>query len=133
MTKVVDASVLVEYFSEGEHVEAAEQAVSPDHWICAPALIDAEVGQALRRQVRAEQMTAGKARVALEELLGLPIQRIPHGLLVERAWELRHNVTFYDGLYVALAEAMDVPLLTIDRKLARASGLRVEVELIAPV
>jgi len=94
MTQVVDASVLVEYLTEGQYVEAAERAVALDRWICAPALIDAEVGQAL---------------------------------------QLRHNVSFYDGLYVALAEAMDVPLLTADRKLARAPGLRAQVELIAPV
>ncbi len=66
-------------------------------------------------------------------LHGLHLQRVSHQHLIERAWELRHNVTFYDGLYVALAEAMDSPLLTLDRRLASASGLPAEIELIAPV
>jgi predicted nucleic acid-binding protein len=58
------------------------------------------------------------------------LQKVPHRHLIDRAWELRDNVSFYDGLYVALAEALDAPLLTLDGKLSRASGLRTEVELI---
>jgi predicted nucleic acid-binding protein len=131
--KVIDASVLVEYLIEGEYGEAVEAVVDHEHQLWAPALIDAEVGQTLRRKARAKQITAPKAHEAINDLLGMNLQRIPHGLLIERAWELRHNVSFYDGLYVALAEAMEAPLLTIDRKLAQAPGLRVAVELVAPV
>jgi predicted nucleic acid-binding protein len=57
-------------------------------------------------------------------------QKIPHRHLIDRAWELRDDVSFYDGLYVALAEALDAPLVTLDGTLSRASGLRTEVELI---
>jgi predicted nucleic acid-binding protein len=127
---VVDASVLVEYLAAGEQVEAAREAIRRERWVWAPALVDAEVGQALRRQVRGAEISARKAGAALDDLLEMRVQKVPHRHLIDRAWELRDNVSFYDGLYVALAEALDAPLLTLDGKLARASGLRTEVELI---
>jgi predicted nucleic acid-binding protein len=130
---VVDASVLVEYLTGGEFVEEARGAIGRERWAWAPALVDAEVGNALRRQVRAKVLTARKAHAALDDLLDMRLQRVEHRFLVERAWQLRENVSFYDGLYVALAEAAGAPLLTFDKKLTRASGLRTEVELIAPV
>jgi predicted nucleic acid-binding protein len=127
---VVDASVLVEYLAAGEQVEAAREAIRRERWVWAPALVDAEVGQALRRQVRGGEISARKAGAALDDLLEMRLQKVPHRHLIDRAWELRDNVSFYDGLYVALAEALDAPLLTLDGKLSRASGLRTEVELI---
>ena len=130
---VVDASVLVEYLTGGENEEAAENAIGRERWVWAPALVDAEVGNALRRQVRAKVLTVRKAHAALDDLLEMRLQRVEHRFLVDRAWQLRDNVSFYDGLYVALAEAAGAPLLTFDKKLARASGLRTEVEFIVPV
>jgi predicted nucleic acid-binding protein len=130
---VVDASVLVEYLGGGEHVEAARSAIGRERWVWAPALVDAEVGNALRRQVRAKEISARKAGDALEDFLEMRLQRVPHRNLVERAWQLRDNVSFYDGLYVALAESLGKPLLTLDARLTRAPGLRAEVELVAPV
>jgi predicted nucleic acid-binding protein len=127
---VVDASVLVEYLAAGERVEAAREAIGRERWVWAPALVDAEVGQALRRPVRGGEISARKAGAALDDLLEMRLQKVPHRHLIDRAWELRDNVSFYDGLYVALAEALDSPLLTLDGKLARASGLRTAVELI---
>ena len=127
---VVDASVLVEFLVGGERREEAEHAIGRERWVWAPALVDAEVGQALRRQVRGGEVSARKAGAALDDLLEMRLQKVPHRHLIDRAWELRDNVSFYDGLYVALAEALDAPLLTLDGKLARASGLRTEVELI---
>ncbi len=128
---VVDASVLVEFLAGGEQREAAEAAIGRERWVWAPALVDAEVGSALRRQVRAKEISARKAHAALEELLDMRLQRIPLAALVDRAWQLRDNVTFYDALYVALAEEAGAPLLTLDARLAKAKGLRTEVELIA--
>lgn len=130
---VVDASVLVEYLAGGEHVEAARGAVRRERWVWAPALIDAEVGNALRRQVRAKEISVRKAHGALDDLLEMRLQRVEHRYLVGRAWQLRDNVSFYDGLYVALAEGLGASLLTLDERLTRASGLRAEVELVAPV
>jgi predicted nucleic acid-binding protein len=130
---VVDASVLVEYLAGGDHENAARRVIEGARWVWAPVLVDAEVGSALRRRVRANEITAREARIALDELLKMRLRRVPHRPLIERAWQLRHNVTFYDGLYVALAEGMGVPLLTVDRKLVLAPGLRTKIELIAPV
>jgi predicted nucleic acid-binding protein len=127
---VVDASVLVEYLTAGEHVEAAREAVGRERWVWAPALIDAEVGNSLRRYVRNGEISARKAGDALDDLLGMRLQKVPHRHLVDRAWQLRDNVSFYDGLYVAVAEALGAPLVTLDARLARAPGLRTEVELI---
>jgi predicted nucleic acid-binding protein len=130
---VVDASVLVEYLAGGEHVEAARGAIRRERWVWAPDLVDAEVGNALRRQVRGKEIGVRKAGAALEDFLDMRLQRVPHRGLVERAWQLRDNVSFYDALYVALAEALGAPLLTLDARLARAPGVRAEIELIAPV
>jgi predicted nucleic acid-binding protein len=57
----------------------------------------------------------------------LPIVRYPHDVLIDRIWQLRHNVTAYDACYIALAEALDAPLLTSDRRLSAASGIRADV------
>lgn len=131
--KGIDASVLVEFLADGEHHEAAELAITSEHWLWVPMLIDAEVGQALRRRVLSEKMTRHAAKEAFACLPKLQLQRVPHDALVERAWQLRENVTFYDALYVALAEQLGVPLLTADRRLAGAPGVADKVELIAPV
>jgi predicted nucleic acid-binding protein len=130
---VVDSSVLVAYLSRGDHEEDAAREIGRARGVWAPALVDAEVGHALRRKVLARKITEREGRCALADLVEMELRRVPHRYLVERAWELRHNVTFYDGLYVALAEAMGAPLLTFDGRLARAPGLRAEVRLIAPV
>jgi predicted nucleic acid-binding protein len=129
---VVDASVLVEFLAGGERGEAAERAIGRERWVWAPALIDAEVGNALRRQVRMKEISVRKAGAALEDFLDMRLQRVPHRSLVERAWQLRDNVSFYDALYVALAEALGKPLLTLDVRLARAPGVKTEIELVGP-
>ena len=96
------------------------RAIGRERWVWAPALVDAEVGNALRRQVRAEEINAQeKAGAALDDFLEMRLQRVPHRHLVDRAWQLRDNVSFYDALYVALAEALGAPLLTLDGRLAR--------------
>jgi predicted nucleic acid-binding protein len=76
------------------------------------------------------KFSARKAGDALDDLFEMRLQKVPHRHLVGRAWQLRDNVSFYDGLYVALAEAVGSPLVTRDARLARTSGLRTEVELI---
>jgi hypothetical protein len=64
------------------------------------------------------------------DLSDLPMHRYPHDVLLPRIWELRHNLTAYDAVYVALAEALDAPLLTRDRRLATASGHGARVDLV---
>lgn len=97
----------------------------------APHLLDAEVGHALRRAVLSDEISEEQARAALDALPYLIDNRYPHSpRLIEYTWQLRHNVTFYDALYVALATALDVPLLTGDSRLAAASGLPCEIKLV---
>ncbi len=129
---VVDASVLVEFLAGGEHGEAAERAIGRERWVWAPALVDAEVGSVHRRRVRAKEIRGRKAGVALEDFLQMRLLRVPHRNLVERAWQLRDNLSFYDALYVALAEDLGAPLLTFDARLAGAPGVNAEIELVGP-
>jgi len=128
---VLDASVLVVYLAGGERAGAVRDALLDDPGTAwAPHLVDAEVGHALRRTVLAGELSAGRARAALEDLADLPIRRAGHRGILARAWELRSNLTFYDGLYVALAERLELPLLTLDARLANASGIRAQVEIL---
>ena len=83
-----------------------------------------------RRQLFAGQLDARRARLALDDLAALPVQRAPHTGLLGRCWELRDNATIYDASYVVLAELLDVPLVTSDRRLARAAGPRCTIEVI---
>jgi predicted nucleic acid-binding protein len=90
-------------------------------------LLDAEVGQVLRRLVASRALSAPRARDALDDLAALPIQRFAHGPLLARAFDLRHNTTIYDALYLVLAEGLRAPLLTRDRALASIPGHRAKV------
>lgn len=129
---VVDASVLVEYLAGGEHAaQARTRLVGADEELWAPHLVDAEVGHVLRRAVRSGELSAGTARAALGDLADMPITRASHGGLLERAWTLRANLTFYDALYVALAERLGMAVLTLDARLSRAPGLRAAVDVLA--
>jgi predicted nucleic acid-binding protein len=128
---VVDASVLVEYLSDGEHAASAtERLLAESHAIWAPALIDAEVGHVLRREVRRGNLDEEVAGEALWQLGDLPVRRVPHDILIHYAWTLRHNVSFYDALYVALAEMLNEPLITFDARLGR-SGVDAKIEVLA--
>ncbi|HEU4739390.1 MAG TPA: type II toxin-antitoxin system VapC family toxin [Solirubrobacterales bacterium] len=127
---VVDASVVVELLRRGEHADAVEGRLdAEEHVLWAPHLIDAEVGQALRRWVRSGRLDAEVAGRALWEVGDLPVERVEHEHLVHFAWGLRDNYSFYDGLYVALALMVDEPLLTFDARMAR-SGLDLPIEIL---
>jgi predicted nucleic acid-binding protein len=93
-------------------------------------LIDIEVAQVLRRFLRRGDINPERGRVALQNLADLPLVRYPHERLLPRVWELRNNLTAYDAVYVALAEVLDAPLLTRDRRIAAAPGIRARIELV---
>ena len=95
-----------------------------------PHLLDVEVVSAVRRFARDGVITEDDAADAVEHLLALDFQRHSHEGLVARAWALRRNLTAYDAMYVALAEALDATLLTCDGRLARAAGVRARVEIV---
>lgn len=127
---VVDASAVVGALilgdARGRRVRARLQSRS----LMAPELLDIEVLSSIRGRWRGGALDLAGARAAVADLARLPIQRFSHALLLVRVWELRHNLSAYDASYAALAELMGQPLLTIDRRMARAPGLRCPVELI---
>lgn len=127
---VVDASVLaVALGDDGADGSSARGAVA-DEVLAAPELVDLEVLSVWRRQVAAGEMTARHAALAVSDLAALPLRRMSHRLVLQRCWELRHTVSVYDAVYVALAEALAIPLLTADARLSRAAGLRCEIKLV---
>lgn len=96
----------------------------------APHLVDIETTQVIRRYAAKREIGGERGLAALEDLIDLPIRRYPHDLLLPRVWELRNNLTAYDAVYVALAELLEAPLLTRDKRLAAAAGHRARVELV---
>lgn len=94
-----------------------------------PHLLDIEVLNVLRRQTLRGTLAKERGATALQDLENIKMARYPHVPLLRRIWDLRENVTAYDAAYVALAEALDVPLVTRDARLAQASGKRATVEL----
>ncbi len=125
---VVDASVIVTGLADdGDDGDRVRARLGGERLV-APAVIDLEVMSAWRRLLAAGALDERRAALALADLDALPLERAPHGPLLARCWELRANLTTYDAAYVALAEALGVPLLTGDARLAAAPGIRCEVE-----
>lgn len=127
---VVDASVVVTALADdgpdGDRVRARLRGER----LIAPHLVDIEVLSAWRRIAASGDLDERRAGLATADLRSLRIDRVPHAPLLDRCWELRQNLTVYDAAYIALAEAMQVPLLTADAKLAAAPGVRCTVDLI---
>lgn len=128
---VLDASAMVEALVGGESI-APLRARLDDEEVHVPYLLEIETVQALRRLVRVGQLSEDRAAYARDDLDALVLVLYPHRPLMERIWDLRHTLSAYDACYVALAEALDTPLVTCDARLARAPGHDVEIELFAP-
>jgi predicted nucleic acid-binding protein len=121
---VVDASAVVEVLrgtALGDRVADAMKGSS----LAAPAHLDAEVLSAVGRLARASTLPESAAGQALVQLMRLPVERYPLSPLLRRAWALRENIALRDGLYVACAEAIGAPLLTLDGGLARSAPVSV--------
>ncbi|MCU1367631.1 MAG: hypothetical protein JWN39_3270 [Ilumatobacteraceae bacterium] len=128
---VIDASVLANVVGDdGPAGQAARDRVAAAARWSAPDLVDVETVAVLRRRWRAGDLTARRFRSAVIDLASLPIVRFPTGPLMIRAYELRSNVTPYDATYVALAEGLSCPLVSADRRLARAPGIRCDVDIL---
>lgn len=128
---VADASVIVEILCRTPVGDVAERRLfERSQTVCAPHLLDVETIQVLRRMNRIGRLDEERARLALTSLPQLHIRRFPHDILLERVWALRFNLTAYDAMYVALAEALRAPLLTRDRRLAGSAGHTVTIETI---
>ena len=120
---IVDASALVEYLLRTERGQEVESALSSQEAdLHVPALCDVEVTAALRRGILRGALAESRAEQALTAYLDLPLNRHGHQTLLPRILALRANFTAYDASYVALAERLEAPLLTADRRLARACG-----------
>jgi predicted nucleic acid-binding protein len=129
---VLDASAAIDLLlnSPLSGARIARRVAAERTGIIAPYLIDAEVGQVLRRFLLAQEISVQRARAAITDFAQLPIARYPHVPLLERAFALRANASFYDALYLALAEAVDAPLITCDGGLARIPGVKAVVEVL---
>lgn len=128
---VLDASAVIELLlvtPAGRLV--ADRISDPDNSLHAPHLLSIEVAQVVRRLTSAGRLTARRGRAAFDDLAALPVDRHDHELLLPRIWALRANLTAYDAAYVALAEVLDAPLITLDQRLATAPGHRATIELV---
>lgn len=127
---VVDASVLAPALADdGPDGDRARRRLSGEE-LAAPELIDLEVISVLRGTIRSGDIDLRRAALAVDDLRDLPLSRVTHRGLLVRCLEHRDNLTAYDAAYVALAEALDCPLLTADRGLAAAPGVGCEIELL---
>jgi predicted nucleic acid-binding protein len=130
---VLDASVVVDLLlglpPHDATIAGLLLAEAPN--LFAPHLLDAEVAQVIRRHVRGGGIDAEDAVAALGVLGALPIIRHVHLPFLERAFELRDNVTIYDALYLVLAETLGATLITRDRALASVPGVRARVRVVA--
>lgn len=128
---VVDASVVVTALADdgtdGDRVRGRLRGER----LVAPHVIDLEVASAWRRLAAAGVLDDRRVALALADLLALRLERVEHGPLLGRCWELRANLTIYDAAYVALAEELETTLLTADRRLANAPGSRCAVEVLS--
>jgi len=128
---VVDASALLEALLRTPAARAVEERLfEPQQTLHAPHLLDIEVAQVIRRYAAKGEIDSERGRAALADLADFPVRRYPHDFLLPRVWDLRNNLTAYDAVYVALAEALGAPLLTRDQRLAAAAGHHARVELV---
>ncbi len=120
---VADASVVLEVLLRTRvALQIEERIFSPGETLHAPHILDLEIAQVLRHYFVSGAMEPERGLEALVDLTDLPITRYPHDIFLPRIWELRHNMTAYDAVYIALAETLSASLLTCDTRLASASG-----------
>jgi len=126
---VVDASVIVDLVLARERASAIAERIQ-GCTLHAPHVIDLEVAQGIRRNWILGFIYGARLDAAVSAALDLPINRYSHRPLIPRIMALRENVTAYDGAYVALAEELGLPLITLDAHLARSSGHTARIEFI---
>lgn len=124
---VCDASVVVAMLLDSGRDGQWATAALAGGALAAPNLIGFEAANIVRRHELARLISQDQAAQAHKDLLDLTIEEWPHELLASRAWELRRNLSIYDASYVALAELIDTTLLTLDKRIKRAPGLRCKI------
>jgi predicted nucleic acid-binding protein len=129
---VVDASAVLELLLRGPRApDLGRLLLAGGAPLAAPHLIDLEVAQVLRRIASRGLLPASRAAQAFDDLAAMPIARYDHLPLLPRVWALRENLTAYDAAYLALAEAVDAPLVTCDAALRAAPDRSVDVIVVA--
>ena len=128
---VLDTSAALQCLVGSAPDDRLIESVQTSGTIHVPHLIDVEVLSALRGLVHGRQLSEGRARDAWFDFDRLRMLRYPLSGLAARVWELRDRMTAYDATFVALAQRLVCPLVTCDRKLARAAEADTEVELFA--
>ena len=123
MNIVVDSSVLVAALVDGGPLGRWAEEVLLSGSLQAPALVHAEATNVFRRLERARLITTSEANAAHDDLLQLAIELFPFEPFAGRIWELRHDVTCCDAWYVALAEALELPIATLDESLSKSNGV----------
>ncbi len=126
MTVVVDASVVVAALIDQGPLGAWAEAQLLSGPLAAPHLMPVEAANVLRRSALAGDISADVASLAHDDLISLRLELFPYSSCAARVWELRPNVTAYDGCYVALAESLGARLATLDVRLSQAHGPRCE-------
>jgi predicted nucleic acid-binding protein len=127
---VVDASVLATALADDAGDGDRARARLRGEALAAPDLVDLEVASVLRGRLAGGHIAPRRAELALADLVALRLERVASLRLIPRCWELRDNLTVYDAAYVALAEALAVPMLTADARLARATGPGCPIEVL---
>ncbi len=128
MTYVIDSSAMVALLADTGHTGEWVEQLRAEHDLVAPHLMPAEATNVLRRHVAAKLLEAHIAEDARVRLRDPSIELFPFAPFASRVWDLRQNVSAYDAWYVALAESLDAPLVTLDRRLSRATGPRCSFE-----
>jgi predicted nucleic acid-binding protein len=128
---VVDTSAVIAALAGRPRIAALRRRLGTDGDLHAPHLIDVELIHALRRLVRRGDLSEDRAEDCRSDYADLTIIRYSHQALADRMWELRKNLTAHDAAFVALSEALAVPLVTCDARLVEASGHRADVHLFA--
>ena len=124
MTVVIDASVACAALLPGDANSEWARGVLDSQTLVGPELLVVEVSHLLRRSVRGGVIPDAEGRAAIGDLVNIIDEFFEHAPFAERIWDLHPNVTSYDAVYVALAEALGAPLATLDHKLRRAPGPR---------
>jgi predicted nucleic acid-binding protein len=127
---ILDASAVVDLVCDAPGAAELRERVLADGSAHTPTSSTSRFGSALGLLAADGELSPDRAADALVDAGDLPIVRYPHRTLIERAWELRAHLTIHDGVYIALAELLDAPLLTCDTRLARACGHGATIEVV---
>lgn len=129
---VIDSTAAIAALAVKRKDAALAQRLAIATELHAPQLLDVEVLHALRRLVAIGQMTSGRAQKVREDFAAMRVRRYPHEPLADRIWDLRQSLTPSDAAFIVLAEALEIPVVTCDPRLASTRGHAAEVEVFAP-